>query len=60
MASRYCPASAVCPERREEADRFSWLYRNSLFLAFVLLFVLSLALHVVFGTNAYNEERALV
>ena len=47
-------------KRREEADRFTWLYRNSLFLAFVLLFVLSLALHVVFGTNAYNEERALI
>ena len=33
---------------------------NSLFLAFVLLFIPSLALHVVFGTNAYNEERALI
>lgn len=26
----------------------------------MLLFVLSLALHVVFGTNAYNEARALI
>jgi hypothetical protein len=47
-------------KRREEADRFTWLYRNSLFLAFVLLFVFSLTLHIVFGANAYNEERALI
>ena len=60
MASWSCPASAVCPEPREEADRFTWLYSNSLFPAFVLLFMSSLALHVVFGTNAYNEERALI
>jgi len=46
--------------RREEADRFTWLYRNSLFRAFVLLFVFSLTLHIAFGTNAYNEERALI
>lgn len=38
--------------------RFSWSYRHSLFLAFLLLFVLALALHVVFGAKAYNEERA--
>jgi hypothetical protein len=45
--------------RRELAARFSWFYRNSLFLAFLLLFVLSLALHIVFGAGASNEERAL-
>lgn len=38
--------------------RFSWSYRHSLVLAFLLLFVLALALHVVFGARAYNEERA--
>ena len=46
-------------KQREEARRFPWLYRNSLFLAFVALFVFSLALHAVFGARAYNEERAL-
>jgi len=46
-------------KRREEAGRFTWLYRNSLFVAFVLLFVFSLALYAVFGTAAYNAERAL-
>lgn len=45
--------------RNEEAARFGWLYRNSLFLAFVVLFVLSLTLDVVVGDKAYNEERAL-
>ncbi len=44
-------------KRDEEGARFSWLYRNSLFLAFVLLFFLSLVLDVV--SPAYNEERGL-
>jgi hypothetical protein len=46
-------------KRREENSRFNWLYRNSLFLAFVALFVLSLALDVVAGDKAYNEVRSL-
>jgi hypothetical protein len=44
---------------REEAGRFSWSYRHSLFLAFVALFALSLALDVVVGDKAYNEVRML-
>ena len=47
-------------KRRDEAARFTWFYRHSLFLSLMLLFVLSLALHVVVGADAYNEERALV
>jgi hypothetical protein len=43
----------------KEAARFSWIYRNSLSLAFLMLFVLSLVLHVVFGNIAYNEDRSL-
>ena len=46
-------------KQREEARRFTWYYRHSLFLAFLLLFVLSLALQVVVGGKAYNEELAL-
>jgi hypothetical protein len=46
-------------KRNEEAARFTWLYRNSLFLAFVLLLFLSLVLDVVAGNKAYNEERGL-
>ena len=37
----------------------TWLYRNSLFLAFLLLFILALTMHVLVGASAYNEERAL-
>ena len=36
-----------------------WFYRYSLSLAFLLLFVLALSLHIVFGTRGYNEEREL-
>jgi hypothetical protein len=57
--SRDPHAAADKQKGRKEASRFSWLYRNSLFLAFVLLFLISLALHVVFGAHAYNAERAL-
>jgi hypothetical protein len=42
-----------------KAGAVTWLYSNSLFLAFVLLFVFAFALHVFFGVKAYNEERAL-
>jgi hypothetical protein len=53
------PLKAKSKQKRlEEARRFPWLYRNSLFLAFLLLFVLALALHVVVGNKAYNEDRA--
>ncbi len=34
------------------------LYENSLFLTFVLLFLLSLWLHAVGGVRVYNEEQA--
>ena len=44
---------------REESGRFSWTYRHSLFLAFVALFALSLALDAVVGDKAYNEVRML-
>ena len=46
-------------KRREEAGRFTWFYRNSLFLSFLLMFMVTLALHVISGTSAYNEERLL-
>ena len=46
-------------ERRDAAARFNWFYRNSLFLTFWLLFVLSFVLHVVSGSAAFNEERTL-
>ena len=46
-------------QRHRKHVRFDWAYRNSLLLTFLLLFVLTLALHIVSGSGAYNEERAL-
>lgn len=40
-------------------SRFSWIYRNSLTLALMSLFLASLAAHAVFGNWAYNDTRAL-
>ncbi len=37
----------------------SWIFRHSLSLAFLVLFLLSFALHVVYGAVANNEERLL-
>ena len=52
------PRKANREKKSPIVGRFTWFYRHSLFLAFLLLFVLSLALHVVFGAKAYNEERS--
>ena len=46
-------------ERAEQA-RFSWLYRHSMSVAFVSLFVLSFAVHIASGYFAWNEHRALL
>jgi hypothetical protein len=46
-------------ENKKAARRFTWVYRNSLVLAFLSLFACSLVLHVAFGAKAFNEERAL-
>ena len=37
-----------------------WTYRNSLFLAFALLFLATFALHAYFGWRDYNSERELI
>jgi len=47
-------------KRHAERWLFTWAYHNSLSLMFLLLFVLSFALHVFTGASAYNAERALV
>lgn len=54
------PVGVKRKHRRRQTRSFSWFYRNSLSLAFLLLFVLALALHIVFGTRGYNEERELM
>ncbi len=45
--------------KSRENRHASWLYRHSLSLAFAGLFAGSFTAHVVFGTWAYNETRAL-
>lgn len=52
------PRKAKHEKKWPIVGRFSWSYRHSLFLAFLSLFVLALALHAVFSAKAYNEERA--
>ncbi len=47
-------------QERIENARFPWLYRHSLSVTFVLLFLLALALHIVSGAFAYNEQLALL
>jgi hypothetical protein len=37
----------------------SWVYRNSLSLAFVGIVSATFILHVIFGTMSFNEDRAL-
>ena len=51
---------AVKRKHTRQSRSFSWFYRNSLSLAFLLLFALALVLHIVFGTHGYNEERELM
>jgi hypothetical protein len=51
---------AVERKHTRQSRSFSWFYRNSLSLAFLLLFALALVLHIVFGTRGYNEERELM
>lgn len=48
-------AGELAAKRR--LKRRSWLYRNSLSLAFLLLFVVSFLMHAVGGLAEINEER---
>lgn len=44
---------------KEGSDR-PWIYRNSLSLAFAVLFALSFIAHLRFGSMLYNERLALI
>lgn len=50
-------------ERRKDKSRpkraRSWIYRNSLSLAFLVLFLVCFVLHLLSATAAYNEQRSL-
>jgi hypothetical protein len=43
--------------KQAEKARYSWVYRNSLTLAFLLLFAVSFAIHARGGLHELNEER---
>ena len=56
-------AESKDPEKDNDEDappkkRHSFLYRNSLSLAFLILFALSFALHAIGGWKESNDERA--
>ncbi|HEU6449096.1 MAG TPA: DUF6766 family protein [Verrucomicrobiae bacterium] len=45
--------------QKKRPQHTSWIYRNSLSLAFVAITAATFILHVIFGTMSYNEDRAL-
>ena len=51
------PDKAVDLAAKRQLKRGSWLYRNSLSLAFLVLFAVSFLMHALGGLAALNEER---
>jgi hypothetical protein len=45
---------------RQQGGNASWLYRNSLSLAFLTLFVAAIIAHMIFGNWAYNETSEIM
>jgi hypothetical protein len=58
VVQRGSPESKPVNEKTPK-PRGSWLYRNSLSIALLGVFVLSFVTHLFTGTSAYNEEQAL-
>ena len=46
-------------KKKDSGGGRSWIYCNSLSIAFVTMFLISFLLHLRFGTVAYNEQREL-
>lgn len=53
------PETDSSRDGRDDNGKSSWVYRHSLSLAFAAMFVASFLGHIVFGSKAYNETRAL-
>lgn len=51
-------AEALARRRREKDKTCGWLYRNSLSLGFLLLFLGSFSVHAWGGYHEFNEQRA--
>jgi hypothetical protein len=47
-------------KKKQDGNDRPWIYRNSLSLAFIALFVLSFVAHLFFGARGYNEQLALI
>lgn len=47
-------------KKKNEGNDRPWIYRNSLSLAFALLFALSFIAHLFFGAMKYNDRLALI
>ena len=58
--SRKLPGRSMELRRPLKGFRASWLYRNSLAIAFLLMFAASFLAHLCFGAKAYNEQGALL
>jgi hypothetical protein len=54
------PRAAKPRKWRRTTGPFAWIYGRSLFLAFLILFMAALVLHILAGAKAYNEGLALM
>jgi hypothetical protein len=54
------PKEDEVKSRRQKGKDRPWIYRNSLSIAFIALFVLSFIAHMFFGATDYNERLALI
>ncbi|HEU4634851.1 MAG TPA: DUF6766 family protein [Edaphobacter sp.] len=54
------PHSRKLTHPRKRSRTETWIYRNSLSLAFLAMFLLSVTAHAIFGAAANNEERMLM
>jgi hypothetical protein len=54
------PGGDSAQKDRRQRGNASWLYRNSLSLAFATLFAAAMIGHVIFGDWAFNETNSLI
>jgi Domain of unknown function (DUF6766) len=59
-AAHSLTARSVTHQRKQDGRKRSWIYRNSLTLAFAVLFVLSFIAHLFFGAMDYNVKLQMI
>jgi hypothetical protein len=57
-AESHNPDDAEKLKRERESKQATWLYSNSMSLAFLALFALSFSIHATGGWREFNEERS--